>query len=174
MTMHDPLNDMRTPDCAGDCIIARRTFLKDVSFFAAALAVAGLAPRAAAGAPSPVRALSRTPEEVRYPIPAKDGVQFDDANEVILVRNTGHVYAFSLSCPHQNTALRLDPSGVGFECTKHHSRYKPDGEFITGRATRNMDRFAIRKDGAAVVVNVLQYYESDSEPTQWAAAVVTV
>ena len=107
-------------------------------------------------------------------MPPKDGVQFDDTNEVILARNEGHVYAFSLSCPHQNTALRLDPSGVGFECTKHHSRYKPDGEFITGRATRNMDRYAIRKDGASVAVNLDKYYESDSEPTQWAGATITV
>jgi nitrite reductase/ring-hydroxylating ferredoxin subunit len=165
---------MSTHDCAGDCIIARRTFLKDVSVFAAALAVAGLAPRAASGAPSPIRALARTLSEVRYPIPAKDGVQFDDTNEVILVRNAGRVYAFALSCPHQSTALRLDPSGAGFECSKHHSRYKPDGEFITGRATRNMDRLAIRRDGGFAVVDVAKYYESDAEPTQWAGAVIIV
>lgn len=165
---------MSTRDCASDCIVARRTFLKDVSIFAAALVAAGLAPRVAAGAPSPMRALSRTRAEVRYPLPAKDGVSFDDTNEVILVRNAGRVYAFSLSCPHQNTALRLDPSGIGFECTKHHSRYKPDGEFISGRATRNMDRLAIRREGAVVVVNAEKYYESDSEPTQWAGAVVII
>lgn len=165
---------MSAHDCAADCIVARRTFLKDASLFAAALVAAGLAPRAAAGAPRPIRALSRTLEEIRYPIPARDGVSFDDTNEVILVRNAGRVYAFLLSCPHQNTALRLDPSGVGFECTKHHSRYKPDGEFISGRATRNMDRFAIRRDSASLVVDVAKYYESDSEPTQWAGAVVTV
>jgi nitrite reductase/ring-hydroxylating ferredoxin subunit len=165
---------MSTHDCAGDCIVARRTFLKDVSLLAASLVAAGLAPGAAMGAPSPIRALARERNEVRYPIPAGDGVRFDDENEVILVRNTGHVYAFSLSCPHQNTALKLDPSGVGFRCTKHESRYRPNGEFISGRATRNMDRLAIRRDGAFVVVDVAKYYESDSEPTQWAGAVITV
>lgn len=165
---------MSTHDCADDCIIARRVFLKDVTIFAATLMAAGLAPRAVAGAPSPMRALARTLTDVRYPIPAKDGVSFDDANEVILARNAGRVYAFALSCPHQSTALKLDPSGTGFQCTKHHSRYKPDGEFIEGRATRNMDRLAIRRDGAAVVVDVAKYYESDSEPTQWAGAVVVV
>lgn len=165
---------MSTSDCAGDCIVARRTFLKDVSLFAAALVAAGLAPRAAAGAPSPIRALARTLADVRYPIPATDGVRFDDENEVILVRYVGRVYAFALSCPHQNTALKTDPAGDGFRCTKHESRYKFDGQYISGRATRNMDRFAIRRDGGVVVVDVSKWYESDSEPTQWAGAAITV
>ncbi len=164
---------MSANDCTGDCPIARRVFLKDVSVFTAALVAAGLAPRDAMAAVRPIRALSRVATEVRYPIPAKDGVRFDDENEVILVRYAGKVYAFALSCPHQNTALKLDPAGTGgFYCTKHESRYKPTGEFISGRATRNMDRLVIRRDGNNVVVDVDKWYESDSEPTQWAAAVV--
>jgi len=166
---------MSDHDCSGDCPVARRVFLKDVSVFAAALVAAGMLPRVAAAAPRPIRALSRDRAEVRYPIPAKDGVHFDDANEVILVRNAGHVFAFALSCPHQNTALKLDPEGSGgFYCTKHESRYKPSGEFISGRATRNMDRLQIRRDGGSVVVNVDKWFESDAEPTQWASAMVTV
>jgi nitrite reductase/ring-hydroxylating ferredoxin subunit len=161
-------------DCAADCVLARRIFLRDMAFMAAGLVAAGLAPRGAGAMPTPVLALLRTKNEVRYPIPAKDGVQFDKANEVILVRYVGKVYAFALSCPHQNTALGLDPSGVGFQCSKHHSKYKPDGTFIEGRATRNMDRLVIRKDGNAVVVDVAKWFESDSEPTQWAGAVVTL
>jgi nitrite reductase/ring-hydroxylating ferredoxin subunit len=162
-------------DCSGECPIARRVFLKDVSIFTAALVAAGLAPRGAMAAASPIRALSREAAEVRYPIPAKDGVQFDDKNEVILVRNAGKVYAFALSCPHQSTALKLDPAGTGgFYCTKHESRYRPTGEFISGRATRNMDRLVIRRDGNNVVVDVDKWYESDSEAAQWAAAVITL
>jgi nitrite reductase/ring-hydroxylating ferredoxin subunit len=168
------MTDTNKPDCAGDCIVARRAFLKDVTTFAAGLIAVGLAPKMAGAAPRPITALLRTAGEVRYAIPAKDGVEFDATNEVILVRNAGKVYAFALSCPHQNTALRLDPSGTGFQCPKHKSKYKPDGEFISGRATRNMDRLAIRKDGNAVMVDVSKSYESDSEPTQWAGAVVTV
>ncbi|MBW7932630.1 MAG: Rieske (2Fe-2S) protein [Gemmatimonadaceae bacterium] len=166
---------MSANDCSGDCPIARRVFLKDVSVFTAALVAAGLAPRGAMAAATPVAALSRERTEVRYPIPPKDGVQFDDKNEVIIVRNAGKVYAFALSCPHQNTALKLDPAGTGgFYCTKHESRYRPTGEFISGRATRNMDRLVIRRDGNAVVVDVDKWFESDSEPAQWAAAVVTL
>lgn len=166
---------MSANDCSGTCPIARRVFLKDVSVLTAALVAAGLAPRGAMAAARPIRALSREHAEVRYPIPGRDGVRFDDDNEVILVRNAGKVYAFALSCPHQNTALKSDPDGSGgFYCTKHESRYRPSGEFISGRATRNMDRLAIRRDGSAVVVNVDTWFESDSEPTQWAAAAVTL
>lgn len=165
---------MSSRDCAGECPVARRVFLKDVSLVAAALVAAGLAPRGAAAAARPIRALSRERADVRYPIPAKDGVRFDDVNEVILVRSAGRVYAFALSCPHQNTALKADPAGTGFKCTKHDSRYRWDGQFIEGRATRNMDRLAIRRDGAAVVVNVDKWFESDSEPAPWAAAVVSI
>jgi nitrite reductase/ring-hydroxylating ferredoxin subunit len=166
---------MNSHDCSGDCPIARRAFLKDVSAFTAVLVAAGLAPRGAGAAPQPIRALFRERGEVRYPIPAADGVRFDDQNEVILVRNQGRVCAFSLSCPHQSTALKLDPAGTGgFYCTKHESRYKPTGEFISGRATRNMDRLAIRREGGSVVVNVDKWFESDAEPTQWASAQITV
>lgn len=166
---------MSAHDCSGECPIARRVFLKDVSIFAAALVAAGLAPRGAAAA-TPLRALSRDRAEVKYPIPAADGVQFDDKNEVILVRYQGHVYAFALACPHQNTALKKDPDGSGFYCTKHDSRYHFDGVYVkdSGRATRNMDRLLIRRDGNSVVVNVDKWYESDSEPTQWAGAQITL
>lgn len=168
------MTDTDSPGCADDCIVARRAFLKDVTIFAAALVAAGFAPRLASAAPRPVRALSRIANDVRYPIPAMDGVEFDKDNEVILVRTAGRVYAFALACPHQNTALRLEPSKLGFQCSRHHSKYRLDGEYISGRATRSMDRYAIRRSGGAVVVDVATYYESDSEPTQWAGAVITV
>lgn len=166
---------MRTHDCAGDCPIARRAFVRDASLFAAALVAAGLAPRGMAAA-TPLRALARERAEVKYPIPAADGVQFDDKNEVILVRFQGRVYAFALSCPHQSTALKKDPAGTGFYCTKHDSRYGFDGVYVkdSGRATRNMDRLAIRRDGNTVVVNIDKWYESDSEPAQWAGAQITL
>lgn len=168
------MTDTNSPGCADDCIVARRAFLQDVTMFAAALVAAGFAPRLASAAPRPVHALSRAANEVRYPMPATDGVEFDKENEVILVRTAGRVYAFALACPHQNTALRLEPSKLGFQCSRHHSKYRIDGEYISGRATRSMDRYAIRRDGGAVVVDVATYYESDSEPTQWAGAVITV
>ena len=43
---------------------------------------------------------------VNYALPPADGTLIDKPNEVILARHQGSVYAFALSCPHQNTALR--------------------------------------------------------------------
>ena len=46
--------------------------------------------------------------------------------------------------------------------------------FISGRATRNMDRFAIRRDGDKLIVDVNRLYRSDQQKAEWDAAVVTL
>jgi nitrite reductase/ring-hydroxylating ferredoxin subunit len=161
----------------GDCaLVQRRDFLRR-----AAVAVAGVV-AALGGAPASLRALplrvghalGRAGDLITYPIPASDGAQIDHDNQVILVRYQGKVLAFNLSCPHQNTALHWQPEDGIFQCPKHHSRYQPTGQFISGRATRGMDRLGIRRDGANVVVNVDQYYRQDRDPAAWDAAFVTV
>lgn len=111
---------------------------------------------------------------VQYPIPLKDGVSIDTANEVILCRYQSRVFAFVLACPHQNTALRALKDSKGFQCPRHKSKYQPDGVFISGKATRNMDRLAIARSGDRVVVDMEVAYASDSQPREWAAAMVTV
>lgn len=113
-------------------------------------------------------------EEHAYPIPATDSTTIDKDNQVILVRFQQKVYAFNLSCPHQNTALHWLQDEDRFQCPKHKSRYQPDGVFISGRATRNMDRFGIRRDGGNVVVNVDKFFRSDENAAEWAAAVVAL
>ncbi|HET9634890.1 MAG TPA: Rieske 2Fe-2S domain-containing protein [Gemmatimonadaceae bacterium] len=81
--------------------------------------------------------------------------------------------AIALSCPHQNTALRWNDAAARFQCPKHHSQYTPEGVFITGRATRNMDRLSIRRDPANnIVVDPDTVYQSDDNPTEWASAVI--
>jgi Rieske Fe-S protein len=111
---------------------------------------------------------------VRYALPAADGVSIDKTNEVILCRAGNEIYAFALSCPHENTALKAMSKNAGFQCSRHKSKYKPDGTFVSGRATRNMDRLQITRDGAQVVVDPDVFFESDAEPAKWAAAVVKV
>jgi nitrite reductase/ring-hydroxylating ferredoxin subunit len=111
---------------------------------------------------------------VRYPLPAADGASIDADQEIILVRTAGFVYAFALSCPHQNTALKALPRGGGFQCARHKSRYRPSGEFISGRATRHMDRLAIVRDGAEVVVDPGKAFESDVDLAGWQGARVPV
>jgi nitrite reductase/ring-hydroxylating ferredoxin subunit len=112
--------------------------------------------------------------EVSYPIPAGDAANIDQDNDVILVRQANHVYAFSLSCPHENTALRWRQADMRFQCPRHESRYQPDGTFVSGRATRNMDRFSIRRDSQKVIVDLAKLWRSDQQKAQWDAAVVNI
>ena len=92
----------------------------------------------------------------------------------MIARYQGKVYAFSLACPHQNTALRWLQAEGRFQCPKHKSKYAPDGTFLSGRATRSMDRFALRKDGSTIVVDTDRMYEQDKHAQDWNAAFVAV
>jgi Rieske Fe-S protein len=114
------------------------------------------------------------PTHKAFPIPAGDGVTIDKKTGVILVRFQGKVMAFNLACPHENTALRWKQAVGRFECTKHDSKYSPDGSYIGGRATRNMDRLKIERDGGTVVVDLSNLIKSDAQAAEWKAAVITV
>ncbi len=149
---------------------SRRAFLRDVAD--ASATVIGLASFLPV---SMLQALSITPDGlIRYPIPASDGVHIDSRQQVILRRFKGEIFAFALACPHQNTALRALPGERGFQCPRHKSRYQPDGTFIDGKATRNMDRLPIHREGADVVVDPDVAYQSDRDPVPWRDAVVRV
>ena len=151
----------------------RRDFFRAATVaVAAALTGLGVTSRVAEALPVMRASGRRVAATVRYPIPATDSVQIDKANEVILVRWEKQVYAFSLSCPHQNTALRWSEPDKRFICPKHKSNYTPTGGFIEGRATRGMDRLAITRDGGDVVVDVEQLYKEDEDAAKWKAAVV--
>jgi Rieske Fe-S protein len=159
-------------DCGRCTLLGRREFLRDAAYAAAALAALG----ATAGA-MPVNlmhAIAVNGEQATYPIPAADGVNIDKKQEVIIARAGNQVFAFELACPHQNTALRWNDKDHEFQCPKHHSRYKPDGTFINGRATRNMDRFAVTKQGSNLVVELDKVFEQDKDGAGWKAAVVTL
>jgi Rieske Fe-S protein len=176
-SLHDALNQ--------PAVIERRAFLRAGAMALASIGVlGGMSRRAGAMVPvegmmpgemSPLaaRAGDRS-EEKRYAVPGTDGVAIDKDNSVIIARAGGKVYAFSLACPHQNTALRWNADDKEFTCPKHKSHYKPDGEFIEGRATRDMDRLAIKRDGANLVVDVDVLYQEDLNKAQWAAAFVPV
>lgn len=172
---------MRAPDAPRPCdcpLAERRAFLQDASILAASFfAALGASPaRAAAFAVRFARGLRGTGPgaEHAYPIPPDDGATIDKTNQVILVRFENKGYAFNLSCPHQNTALHWNADESQFQCPKHHSKYQPTGVFISGRATRNMDRFAVRLEGQSMIVDVDKFYRQDKNPAEWAAAVVTL
>lgn len=140
----------------------RRDFLKEG--LVAALAVFG--------AVTTLHGWPRSGSSVTYPIPAADGAQIDKANQVILVRWKNAAYAFALSCPHQRTALRWIEGDTRFQCPKHKSRYEPDGTFISGRATRGMDRYAVKRENNAIVVDVNTLFRQDQDAAGWTAALV--
>lgn len=139
-----------------------------------AAALATLGARNEAAAIGWTRAAGRSGSAVRYPIPEADGVSIDRDAQVILVRWQDVVYAFALSCPHQNTALRWREADGRFQCPKHKSKYSPDGRFLSGRATRGMDRYAIGRDGGEVVVDLAVLHEQDKDEAAWAAAHVNL
>ena len=154
-------------------VSSRREFIHTVGCFAGALATLGI-PRDVLAAPVAIIDSDQASVEKTYPIPAADGVSIDRTTQVILVRSNGHVFAFALSCPHQNAAVKWVAQHDQFECTKHDSHYTADGTHVSGRATRNMDRMPIRKDGSVVRVDTAHVFQSDKDSAGWNAASVTV
>lgn len=160
--------------CPAAAAVRRREFLRDLVAGAVVAAGAiGLGPRSAAAVALPISVGAGTGahDDKTYPVPTADGVVIDKNESVIIARFEGRVFAFSLACPHQNTALRWEAGVKRFQCPKHKSRYKPDGAFIDGRATRGMDRFAVKRDGDRLMVNLDALYEEDKN-AEWKAAFV--
>jgi nitrite reductase/ring-hydroxylating ferredoxin subunit len=153
---------------------SRRAFLQSSGCLALAIAAAAALPGELFAQPVSFVDGTGSRDERRYPIPAADGGSIDRVEQVILVRQQNLVFALNLSCPHQGAAVRWVENARRFQCTKHDSQYQPDGVYVTGRATRNMDRLPIRRDGATVVVNLDRIIQSDADPPGWAAAVVTL
>lgn len=112
--------------------------------------------------------------ERAYPIPASDSANVDGKTGVVLVRAAGRVYAFAMSCPHEHAAVKWVAKDNRFACTKHDSKYTTDGKYISGRATRSLDRFPIRRDGGVVQVTTDLVFREDKDSVGWAAAFVAV
>jgi len=171
-------NDKNGSSCHGCSLLERREFLRDATMMAAAaFAALGVAPALASAAPVTfISPIGGTRDEKAYPIPAADGTQIDKGNDAIITRWQGKVYAYALACPHQNTELKWSDKEHEFECPKHHSRFTPDGIYIkdSGRATRGLDRLAVRKDGNNIVVNLDKAFQEDDNEAQWKAAFISV
>lgn len=158
--------DPSSMSCCTGCHSApdRREFLREMAV--TLIGLSGVLPLQFASA------LSATGDEATYAIPGQDGVTIDKARELILARYDQAVYAFGLSCPHQKTPLRWQEAERHFRCPKHKSRFQPDGVFMDGRATRNMDRFGIRREADNVVVDLATLYREDENRDGWLSAVV--
>lgn len=165
---------LERPFPMSECDGGRRTLLQAGGCVALTLALGGMLPGDLWALPVGVVTGESSGTERRYPIPAADGVSIDRDEQVIVVRSQHHAFVFALSCPHQNAALRWLAKDQRFECTKHHSKYQPDGVYTSGRATRNMDRFAIRRDPTSLIIDLDRVFKSDVDAAGWAAAVVDV
>ena len=115
-----------------------------------------------------------TGNQRHYDLPRSDGVAVDSDNEVILARWQGHVYAFSLRCTHRGTRLVWHADESRVFCPKHKARFRPDGAHDSGRITRSLDRYGLRLEGGAVVVELDMLYRLDEDPAGWTAAVMAV
>ena len=173
--MHDRENDIDGTECGGCELADRRRFLTQAAAMVVG-AMVGLGMNAERAVAMPLGFLTgaRAPngKDVSFPIPTADGATIDRDNDLILARYQGKVYAFGLACPHQNTALRWLAAEGRFQCPKHKSKYAPDGTFLSGRATRSMDRYAVRKEGSNIVVNIDTVYEQDKQKQEWESAFV--
>jgi Rieske Fe-S protein len=168
------MSEIQNEGCEGCALHAtRRDFLRDSVVIAAGViaALAGARPVGAVTT-SWIEGDGRSAATVSYPVPMSNGVSIDRKNEVVLTRWNGVVYAFALSCPHQKTALRWIQGDTRFQCPKHKSKYQPDGTFISGKATRGMDRYAVKRDGGTIVVDMDSLYRQDKDAAGWATALV--
>jgi nitrite reductase/ring-hydroxylating ferredoxin subunit len=152
----------------------RREFFQTAVCFGTAFALLGLSSVEARALPVFMTDGVQTGGERRYPIPAADSVNVDHSAQLIVARFQGQVFVFALSCPHQNNAVKWVAKDHRFQCTKHDSQYQPNGVHTSGRATRNMDRYVIRRDGDSVVVDLHRWIQSDKDPAAWAAAAIAV
>ncbi|MCC6243303.1 MAG: Rieske (2Fe-2S) protein [Gemmatimonadaceae bacterium] len=154
----------------------RRVFLRDTALLVvAALAAQGFTPdRAFADNTGDIEPLAAVGRTRTFALPTADGVWVNDADRVVLVRSRGKVYAFSIECPHRGRALEWQPDGQQFYCPKHKARFSPVGANIGGRRTTALDRFAIRREGAVLVIALDRVLSATDAPAEWNAAVVTV
>jgi len=152
----------------------RRQFLQSAGCFGVTLALLGLSTGTVRALPVLITEGIQDGGERRYPIPPTDSVSVDHAAQLIVARVDGRVFVFALSCPHQNNAVKWLPTEHRFQCTKHDSQYRPDGVHTAGRATRNLDRYVIRRDGEAIVVDLHRWVQSDKDPAGWEAAAIAV
>ena len=169
----DDVFDRDCESCPLNESLERREFLRDaLAKTAIALGALGVGSHRALALPLTFAFGTGKRTDKAYPLPATDGVNIDKDESVIIARVSDRAYAFSLACPHQNTAIRWEPQVHRFQCPKHKSRYRPDGTFIEGRATRGLDRFALRREGDQLFVNLDALYREDTDAVPWSTAFV--
>jgi hypothetical protein len=60
----------------------------------------------------------------------------------------------------------------GRDVRSNQSKYRPDGTFVSGRATKGMDRFSITRAGTELVVDVNAMHKEEQDRAGRGAAVL--
>jgi nitrite reductase/ring-hydroxylating ferredoxin subunit len=164
----------------GECALAtasRRAFLRDLGLMVVgALAVGSTAKPALALADSvtTIDAARRRANQRMYALPTSDSIAIDADSEVIIARWQNRVYAFSLRCPHRGTRLEWLGDERRIFCPKHKARFRTDGSHESGRQSRDLDRYDLRREGGMLVVDLDALRRADREPQAWGAAVLAL
>lgn len=156
---------------------SRRAFLRDVGLTViGALALSAVTRPAVALAESVIEtnASSTSGAQRTYVLPATDSIAIDTDNDVILARWQNRVYAFSLRCPHRGSRLEWLAAERRVFCPKHKARFRPDGAHDSGRASRDLDRYALNRQGSSIVVNLDTLHRADQAPEAWRSAVIVL
>jgi nitrite reductase/ring-hydroxylating ferredoxin subunit len=86
----------------------------------------------------------------------------------------GRAYAFSIKCPHRGTRLEWHADETRIFCPKYKARFRPDGAHVSGRTSRDLDRYDVRRQGSDLLVNFDALRRADTDAAAWSAAVVQV
>jgi nitrite reductase/ring-hydroxylating ferredoxin subunit len=101
-------------------------------------------------------------------------VNVDEENDVIIARSEGRVHAFSLKCPHKGARLQWRENEGKIFCPKHKARFLANGDHVSGRGSRDLDRYGVRLERGELVVDLDNIYREDRSPSEWQAAFVTL
>lgn len=101
------------------------------------------------------------PEAKAYVVPSPETLseQFTDQGLVV-----GGMMALFQTCVHLGCRVPWCASSQGFECPCHGSRYNSIGEYFSGPAPRNLDRFVVEDREGRFVIVTGQIFESPRAP----------
>ena len=182
MLRHRQYADTPESQSCRQCPVAtsRRAFLRDAAAMAAAAVAAvsiaqpGMAFAQTAAEIEPAGNATARRLERSYAIPSADGVSVDVSNDVILARWEDRVYAFSIKCPHKGARLEWRQSEQRVFCPRHEARFLADGSHFSGRDSRDLDRYRIRRSANDVIVDLAELCRRDIDPDVWTQALVSL
>ena len=164
----------------GDCpaaALTRRAFFRDLGVaVGAAIAAQAVIPpgEALAQFVGEISPIASARLERSYAVPSLDGVFVDETNDVILARWQNRAYAFSIKCPHKGARLTWRSSEGRVYCPKHKARFAADGQHLSGRGSRDLDRHPVRRSGDTLVVDTSVLLRADRDTERWSSAVVAL